>query len=58
MEICKAPTLQLKVLNKHIHIMYIKMENVIIKKKLKKKKIVVCFSEKLSVNRSVSECEI
>ena len=29
MEICKAPTLQLKALNKHTHIMYIKMENVI-----------------------------
>ena len=30
-EICKAPTLWLKALNKHniIHIMYIKMENVI-----------------------------
>ena len=29
MEICKAPTLQLKVLNKHnvTHIMYIEMEN-------------------------------
>ena len=30
MEICKAPTLRLKALNKHIHIMYIEMENVII----------------------------
>ena len=29
MEICKAPTLRLKVLNKHTHIMYIKMENVV-----------------------------
>ena len=29
MEICKAPTLRLKALNKHTHIMYIKMENVI-----------------------------
>ena len=31
MEICKAPTLRLKVLIKHIitHIMYIEMENVI-----------------------------
>ena len=29
MEICKAPTLQLKALNKHTHIMYIEMENVI-----------------------------
>ena len=29
MEICKAPTLQLKPLNKHTHIMYIEMENVI-----------------------------
>ena len=28
MEICKAPTLQLKALNKHTHIMYIEMENV------------------------------
>ena len=26
MEICKAPTLQLKALNKHTHIMYIKMD--------------------------------
>ena len=29
MEICKAPTLRLKVLNKNTHIMYIEMENVI-----------------------------
>ena len=29
MEICKAPTLRLKAPNKHTHIMYIKMENVI-----------------------------
>ena len=29
MEICKVPTLRLKALNKHTHIMYIKMENVI-----------------------------
>ena len=33
-EICKAPTLWLKALNKHTHIMYIKMENVIKKKKM------------------------
>ena len=33
MEICKAPTLQLKALNKHKHIMYIEMENVIQKNK-------------------------
>ena len=33
MEICKAPTLRLKALNKHTHIMYIEMENVIKKKK-------------------------
>ena len=32
MEICKVPTLQLKVLNKHTHIMYIEMENVIKKR--------------------------
>ena len=32
MEICKAPTLRLKALNKHTHIMYIEMENVIQKK--------------------------
>ena len=32
MEICKAPTMRLKALNKHnvTHIMYIEMENVII----------------------------
>ena len=29
MEICKAPTLRLKALNKHTHIMYIEMEKVI-----------------------------
>ena len=29
MEICKAPTLRLEALNKHTHIMYIEMENVI-----------------------------
>ena len=34
MEICKAPTLWLKVLNKHTCIMYIEMENVIKKKKI------------------------
>ena len=28
-DICKAPTLRLKTLNKHTHIMYIEMENVI-----------------------------
>ena len=28
-EICKAPTLRLKALNKHAHIMYIEMEHVI-----------------------------
>ena len=33
MDICKAPTLRLKALNKHTHIMYIEMENVIKKKK-------------------------
>ena len=33
MEICKAPTLLLKELNKHTHIMDIEMENVIQKKK-------------------------
>ena len=33
MEICKAPTMRLKALNKHTHIMYIEMENVIKKKK-------------------------
>ena len=33
MEICKAPTLPLKALNKHAHIMYIEMENVIQKNK-------------------------
>ena len=34
MEICKVPTLRLRVLNKHsvTHIMYIEMENVIRKK--------------------------
>ena len=36
MEICKAPTLRLKALNKHTHIMYIEMENVI-KTKTKQK---------------------
>ena len=36
MEICKVPTLRLKALNKHTHIMYIEMENVIKKIKLKK----------------------
>ena len=38
MEICKAPTLWLKLLNKHTHIMYIEMENVIKKRRKKKKK--------------------
>ena len=30
MEICKAPTLRLKALNEHTHIMHIEMENFII----------------------------
>ena len=29
MEICKAPTLRRKALNKHTHIVYLEMENVI-----------------------------
>ena len=29
MQICKAPPLRLKALNKHTHVMYIEMENVI-----------------------------
>ena len=33
MEICKVPTLRLKALNKHPHIMYMEMENVISNKK-------------------------
>ena len=33
-EICKAPTLRLKALNKRTHIMYIEMENVIQNKKI------------------------
>ena len=33
MKICKVPTLRLKALNKHTHIMYIEMENVIQKNK-------------------------
>ena len=37
MEICKAPTLRLKALNKHTHIMYIEMENGIKKEEEKKK---------------------
>ena len=37
MDICKAPTLRLKALNKHTLIMNIEMENVIKKKKKKKK---------------------
>ena len=35
MEVCKAPALRLKALNKHTHIMYIEMENVIKKTKQK-----------------------
>ena len=38
MEVCKVPTLLLKALNKHTHIMYIEMENVIQKEKKKKRK--------------------
>ena len=40
MEICKAPTMGLKALNKQriTHIMYIEMENVISKKKEEEKK--------------------
>ena len=36
MEICKAPTLRLRALNKRAHIMYIEMENVIKKEKERK----------------------
>ena len=39
MKICKAPTLRLKALNKHTHIMYIEIENVIKKRKEKKEDI-------------------
>ena len=39
MEICKVPTLQLKALNKHTHMMYIEMENGI----KKQNKIDQCF---------------
>ena len=35
-DICKAPALRLKALNKHTHIMYIEMENVINKKDIDK----------------------
>ena len=40
MEICKAPTLRLRVLNKHsiTHIMYVEMENVISNKNVCKKR--------------------
>ena len=38
MAICKAPTLRLKALSKHTHIMYIEMEKCYKKKKEKKKK--------------------
>ena len=44
MEICKAPTLRLKALNKHTHIMYIEMENVIKKKKEEKKRLLLSSS--------------
>ena len=37
MEICKAPTLWLKALNNHTHIMYIEIENVIQKKRRQKR---------------------
>ena len=43
MENCKAPTPRLKALNKHTHIMYIEMENVI-KKIFKKGYIDKCSS--------------
>ena len=45
MEICKVPTLRLKALNKHTHIMlmYIKMENVI---KKEEEDIDKCFNFK------------
>ena len=39
MEICKAPTLRLKALNKHAHMMYIEMENAIQKKEKRKRDI-------------------
>ena len=37
MEICKAPTLRLKALNKHTHIMYIEMGKCYQKIKIKNK---------------------
>ena len=44
MEICKAPTLRLKALNKHTHIMYIEMENVTKKEEEKRGYIDKCSS--------------
>ena len=39
MEICKAPTLWLNALNKHTHIMYIEMKNVIPPKKKEEEEV-------------------
>ena len=44
MEICKAPTLRFKALNKHTHLMYIQMENVI------KSEISKCYHKRNSVS--------
>ena len=53
MEICKAPTLRFKGLNKHsiTHIMYIEMENVISKKKRRKKRMKNQLKYNVDINR-------
>ena len=49
MKICKAPTLRLKTLSKHTHIMYIEMENVTKKINLKKWQDFVLFVTVLTI---------
>ena len=55
MEICKAPTLRLKALNKHTHIMYIEIENVIQKKKKKKEEVYIDKCSSTIINNKGAE---
>ena len=50
MKICKAPTLRLKALNKHTHILYTEMENVIKKKKEKSTMVFKHFARNMRTN--------
>ena len=58
MEICKAPTLQLKALNKHTHIMYIEMENVIDKGSSTTMQKMHTHTHTVQIDRSDGQCGV